>query len=150
MLCYSYMLHALHYHSFGFFIITSTAEGLHFSALVTCSFAMNGVRETWKACLSRRLEAGAQMCTGKYVGLKLVKAMRECTLKTNTFVYSWQEDQMQTVSRDNHIFVVIQTYLRHPYLIDISQHHHPCFILGCNNKTCRNNILFRLPLENYH
>ena len=34
MLCYSYMLHALHYHSSGFFIITSTAEGLHFSALV--------------------------------------------------------------------------------------------------------------------
>ena len=28
------MLHALHYHSSGFFIIMSPAEGLHFSALV--------------------------------------------------------------------------------------------------------------------
>ena len=42
MLCYSYMLHALHYHSSGFFIITSTAEGLHFSALVlfVCLFVI--------------------------------------------------------------------------------------------------------------
>ena len=33
------MLHALHYHSSGFFIIMSPAEGLHFSALV-CLFVI--------------------------------------------------------------------------------------------------------------
>ena len=37
------MLHVLHYHSSGFFIIMSPAEGLHFSALVclfVCLFVM--------------------------------------------------------------------------------------------------------------
>ena len=53
------MLHALHYHSSGFFIIMSPAEGLHFSALVRIVFYLNFLSITVSLVSSLRF-----LCSG--------------------------------------------------------------------------------------